>query len=103
MSPQELLVATEKAVSRERPSQLIKNTVIIVAIIATNFAIMMFQVGPPDMWQNHQDLIKLGKKGKDMEVIEYFDVQCLISIKFTFHHCSFQGIFDREEGTFRET
>ncbi|XP_028416800.1 structural maintenance of chromosomes protein 5-like [Dendronephthya gigantea] len=37
MSPQELLVATEKA------------------------------VGPPDMWQNHQDLVVLGKKGKDME------------------------------------
>ncbi|CAB4007950.1 structural maintenance of chromosomes 5-like, partial [Paramuricea clavata] len=37
MSPQELLVATEKA------------------------------VGPPDMWQNHQDLITLGKRGKDME------------------------------------
>ncbi|XP_046855168.1 structural maintenance of chromosomes protein 5-like [Xenia sp. Carnegie-2017] len=37
MSPQELLVATEKA------------------------------IGPPDMWQNHQDLIALGKRGKDME------------------------------------
>ena len=37
MSPQELLVATEKA------------------------------VGPPDMWQNHQDLIRLGKRGKDLE------------------------------------
>lgn len=27
-----------------------------------------FQVGSADMWQNHQDLISLGKKGKDMEV-----------------------------------
>jgi hypothetical protein len=33
-----------------------------------NSAMTMFQVGPPDMWQNHQDLITLGKRGKDMEV-----------------------------------
>ena len=76
MSQQQLLEATEKAVSRTtlwllnnfllyNPSFVLK--CFILCLLDSCFC---FQVGSPDMFDDHQKLIELRKQEKELEVFD---------------------------------